>query len=141
MFIDYGRPMKPFSLKFRIFWLGQTNWADKFWGIWGIFSQTINTHFVTVSPLSIFSIIQALFLQKTKPLYPHTKYLWDWDLNLGLRVSKIRLHVYERYYTFVPCSCNNQKKIRQGGWRTFGTSFYFCMVNLQFKIPTQPELF
>ena len=36
----------------------------------------------------MFSIIQILFLQKTKPLYPHPKYLfwidiWDWDLNLS----------------------------------------------------------
>ena len=54
----------------------QTNWADKFWGIWGIFGQTISTHFGTVSPLSMFSIIQPLFLQKTNlgiraTLYPH----------------------------------------------------------------------
>ena len=56
--------------------LGQTNWADKFWGIWGIFGRFISTHFGTVSPLSMFSIIQPLFLQKTKPLYPHSKYLF-----------------------------------------------------------------
>ena len=62
-----------FSLKSRTFGLGQTNWADKFWGIWGIFGQTISTHFGTVSPLSMFFIIQPLFLQKTKSLYPHPK--------------------------------------------------------------------
>jgi hypothetical protein len=39
-------------------------WADKFWGIWDIFGQTISTHFGTVSPLSMFSIIQPLFLKK-----------------------------------------------------------------------------
>jgi hypothetical protein len=39
---DYGCPMKPFSLKSRTFGLGQTNWADKFWGIWGIFSRTVS---------------------------------------------------------------------------------------------------
>ena len=37
---DYGRPMKPL-LKSRTFGLGQTNWADKFWDIWGVFRQTI----------------------------------------------------------------------------------------------------
>jgi hypothetical protein len=68
--------MKPFSLKSRTFGLGQTNWANKFWGIWGIFGQTISTHFGTVSPLSMFFIIQPLFLKKTKPLYPRTKYLF-----------------------------------------------------------------
>ena len=45
-------------------------WADKFWGIWGIFGRTISTHFGRVSPLSMFSIIQPSFLQRTKPLYP-----------------------------------------------------------------------
>ena len=75
-----------FSLKSRTFGLGQTSWADKFWGIWGIFRQTISTHLGKVSPLSLFSIIQPLFLQKTKPLYPHPKYWfgigiwWIWDL-------------------------------------------------------------
>ena len=52
---DYGRPMKPFSLKSQTFGLGQTNWANKFWGIWGIVGQTFGK----------FSIIQPLFLQKT----------------------------------------------------------------------------
>jgi hypothetical protein len=76
-----------FSLKSRTFGLGQTNWADKFWGIWGIFSQTISTHFGTVSPLSMFSmfsIIQPVFLQKTKPLYPHPKYLFG----IGILAAK-----------------------------------------------------
>ena len=59
---DYGRPMKPFFIEFQNFWA----WADKFWGIWGIFGQTISSHFGTVSPLSMFSIIQPLFIQKTK---------------------------------------------------------------------------
>ena len=55
---DYGRPMKPFSSNSQTFGLGQTIWADKFWGIWGIFGQFIGTHFSTVSPLSMFSINQ-----------------------------------------------------------------------------------
>ena len=50
MATDFGRPMKPFLLKF-----GQTNWADKFWDIWGIFGRTISTYFGTVSLLSIFT--------------------------------------------------------------------------------------
>jgi hypothetical protein len=40
--MGYGHRMKLFSLKSRFFVLGQTNWADKFWGIWGIFDQTIS---------------------------------------------------------------------------------------------------
>jgi hypothetical protein len=64
-----------FSSKTQTFGLGQTNWADKFWGIWGIFGQFISNHFGTVSPLTMFSINQPLFLQttRTKPLYAHPK--------------------------------------------------------------------
>jgi len=39
-------------------------WADKFWDIWGIFGRNIITNFGRVSPLSILSIIQPLFIQK-----------------------------------------------------------------------------
>ena len=49
-----------FSSKSQNFWA----WADTFWGICGIFDQFISTHFGTVSPLSIISINQPLFLQK-----------------------------------------------------------------------------
>jgi hypothetical protein len=78
--------MKPFSLNSRTFGLGQTNWADKFWDIWGIFGRIISTHFGTVSRLSMFSIIQPLFLQKLSP-YIHTTQIsiWDGDLNLGCK--------------------------------------------------------
>ena len=45
--------------------------------------QFISTHFGTVSPLSMFSYNQPLFLQKNKPLYPHSRYffaigIWIW---------------------------------------------------------------
>jgi hypothetical protein len=84
-----------FPLKSRTFGLGQTNWADKFSGIWGIFSKTISTHFVTVSPLSMFFIVQPLFIQKTKPLYPYSTCLigiWIWatkNYGFSLRVSVV----------------------------------------------------
>jgi hypothetical protein len=45
----------------------QTNWADEFWGIWGIFGRNIST---------MLSIIQPLFIQKTKLLNPHPKHLF-----------------------------------------------------------------
>jgi hypothetical protein len=72
-----------------------TNWADKFWGIWGIFGQTIRTHFGEVSHFFMFFIIQPLFLQKTKPLSTYQIFIWDWDLNLdykelGIRPSCVR---------------------------------------------------
>ena len=46
----------------------QTNWADKFWGIWGTFAQTIITHFVTVGVrpclVQYFSVINNYFYKK-----------------------------------------------------------------------------
>ena len=79
---DYGCPIMPFFIKSQTFGLGQTIWADNLWGIWGIFGQFIITHFGTVSPLSMFSNNQPLFLQKTKPLYPNPKYLFG----IGIRI-------------------------------------------------------
>ena len=77
---DYERPMKHFlKLKSQTFGLGQTNWADNFWGIWGIFGWTFSTHVSTVSPLSMFFIIQPLFYKKLSHIF-----IWDWDLNLNL---------------------------------------------------------
>jgi hypothetical protein len=46
--MDYGHPERAFFQKSHTFGLGKTNWAEKFWGIWGIFSQFISTHFGTV---------------------------------------------------------------------------------------------
>jgi hypothetical protein len=71
-----GHPERAFFRKFQTFGLGQTNWAEKDGGIWGIFGQFISTHFHTVSRLSMFFINQPLFLQKTNPLYPNPKYLF-----------------------------------------------------------------
>jgi hypothetical protein len=61
-------------LKSQTFGLGQTIWAVKVWGIWGLTGQFISTHFGSVNPLSMFSNNQPLFLQKTEPLYPNHKY-------------------------------------------------------------------
>ena len=93
-----------FSLKYQTFGLGQTIWADKFWGICGTFCLFISTHFGTASPLPMFSINHWLFLQK-KPLYPNPKYLfgigiwiWIWAAkNQGFihRVSVVRAVGYE----------------------------------------------
>ena len=44
---DYRRPSKPFSNDISNFW---ANWADRPNTFWGIFGQTISTHFNTVSP-------------------------------------------------------------------------------------------
>ena len=64
----------------------QTFWAKIFRGIWCIFGLTIRSHFGTVSFLSMFSIIQPLFIQKIEPLYPTPKILFGpqkiWDLTI-----------------------------------------------------------
>ena len=66
-------------------------------------------HFSTVSPLSIFSIIQPLFLQKTKLLYPTHIYsfgsgIWIWaanNLKFSLRVSVVRVQTMFVFGNFV----------------------------------------
>ena len=66
---DYGCPMKQFFIGIPNFWA----WADKLGrGHLGYFRLNYQ-YFGIVSPLSMFSTIQSLFLQKTKPLYPHFK--------------------------------------------------------------------
>ena len=57
--------LSPFLLKSRFLGLGR-----QILGHLGIFGQTDSTHFATR-----FSIIQPLFLQKTKSLYATPKYL------------------------------------------------------------------
>ena len=74
----------------KLFGHGQKNWADKFWGIWGIFGQTFGTHFGTVSPLSMFSNNQPLVQQqKNKPLHISKSQIRDLDLNLGRQELRI----------------------------------------------------
>ena len=71
---------KLFSKIPKLLVLGRHFGLKIFWGIWGIFDRTISTHFGTVSSLSMFSIIQPLFLQKTKPLYYNflgPQRIWD----------------------------------------------------------------
>ena len=63
------------------FGLGQSNWADKFWGIWGIFGQTISTHFGTVSPLSINQV----------PLTPLVNHYYYEKLSLYIQIQNIYL--------------------------------------------------
>jgi hypothetical protein len=68
-------------LKSRTFGHGQTNWANKFWKIWGIFGQTISAPILVQF---MFSIIQPLFLQKNEAFISTFQiYIWDWDLNVG----------------------------------------------------------
>ena len=70
--------MKPFFIEIQNFWV----WADKFWGIWGIFS----IHFGTVSTLSI---IQPLFLQAF--ISTSQIFIWDWDLNFNFGRKELEI--------------------------------------------------
>ena len=62
---DYGRSMKPSSIKIPNFWA----WADKFWGIWCIFDQFSSTHFGAVSLLSMFSAKKHYFYKSFVEIY------------------------------------------------------------------------
>ena len=53
-----------FFRKSQTFGLWQTNWAENFGDICGISSQIISPRFSRLSPLSMLSIIQPLFLPK-----------------------------------------------------------------------------
>ena len=75
--------MKTFFIEIQNFWA----WADKFWGIWGIFGQTISTHFGTVSPLSIFPLFNHYFYKKLS-LYIKL-FICEGDLNLGCKDFEI----------------------------------------------------
>ena len=87
--------MKSFFIEIETFWAS----ADKF-GRWiGIFLAKLSALIlVQWIPCPFFSIIQPLFLQKTKPLYPSTKYLfwiviWIWatkNLELSHHMSVFR---------------------------------------------------
>ena len=79
---DYGRPMKPFFFEIQNFC------ADKFLDIWFIFGRTISTHFGTVIPLTMFSIIPT----KIQAFISTSQiFIWDWDLNLGRKEVGIQL--------------------------------------------------
>ena len=74
---DYGLPMMAFSLKFRTFGLGQKNWADKFWGICGILWPNTQYPFWYSESLVHLFYYSTNISTKTKPLYPHPKYLFQ----------------------------------------------------------------
>jgi hypothetical protein len=86
-----------FSVISQTFGLGQTNWADKFGGITDFFGQTIRTHFGTVSSLSMFSNNQPIFLQKTKLLYPNSKYLFE----VWIRIRAAKNYVFSHHASVV----------------------------------------
>ena len=77
--------------------------TDKFWDIWDIFSQFISTHFGTVSPLSMFSINQPLFLQKLSLYIQISNDLSLGRNELGIKPSCVRSpcsKLYD-YYLFL----------------------------------------
>ena len=86
MSTDYGHPMKPLFLKSRTFVLGQTNWADKFWGIWGIFGRTISTQAIFVQ-CPCFPLFNHYFYKKLS-LYIHIPNIY---LGLGLEFGPQRI--------------------------------------------------
>ena len=74
--------------------LGRKFGQINFFVIWGIFCQSISTHFGTMSPLSMFSINQPLFLKKEKAFISKSQsFILDWDLNLILILGRKELGI------------------------------------------------
>ena len=71
--MDYKHPDRALFSKIPNFWAWADKLGRKFWGIWSIYGRFISTHFGTVGSMSMFSMNQILFLQKTKPIYPNPK--------------------------------------------------------------------
>ena len=61
---DYGHPDRAFFQKFETFGLGQTNWAEILWGIWGISGQTISTFLALWVPCPWESVAGSLSYKK-----------------------------------------------------------------------------
>ena len=61
---DYGHPERALFQKLETFGLGQTDWAEILWGIWGISGQTISSILSLWVPCSWESVAGSL-LQKT----------------------------------------------------------------------------
>ena len=89
-----------FSSKFQTFGLGLTIWADKVWGIWGIFQKLYQHPFWYCESLVHVFHQSTIISTKTKPLYPNPKYLfgigiwiWIWaekNEEFSHRVSVVR---------------------------------------------------
>ena len=72
---DCGRPKKPFFNNIPNFWANWTDRLNKFWGIWGIFGQTIGTHICNCYLIPwpwfpSFSCSQNTLLFRPNPIYP-----------------------------------------------------------------------
>ena len=61
---DYGNPERAFFQKFETFGLGQGNWAEILWGIWGISGQTISTILALWVPSPWESVAGSFFYKK-----------------------------------------------------------------------------
>ena len=92
---DYGHPDRAFFQKFETFGLGQTNWADILWGIWGISGQTISTILALWVPCSWESVAGSLSYKKlwflglkfTTPKYSQNKIWAVKNLRNNVRTS------------------------------------------------------
>ena len=99
-FTDYGHPDIAIFQKFETFGLGQTNWAEILWGIWGISGQTISTILALWVPCPWESVAGSLSYKKlwflglkhTTPKYSQNK-IWAVK-NLG---NNVRTSVFGGY--------------------------------------------
>ena len=112
---DYGHRERAFFQKSRTFGPWQT-FGLKCFEAFGIFWAGLSAPILV---LSMFSIIQPLFLQKTKPLYPTPKYLFGngiWilvpkNLRFSFRVSVVRLFSHGEFVKTIGQQFNTWMKI------------------------------
>ena len=95
---DYGHTERAFFQKFKIFWLGQTNWTENLWGIWAISGQTISTILAlwvpypwesVAGPLS-YKKLWFLGLKHITPKYSQNKIWAVQNLENSVRTSVFR---------------------------------------------------
>ena len=133
--MDYGRPMKPFGL-------GQTIWADTFWGILVIFGQFISTHFGTVSPLSMFSILVNHYFYKKLSLCIHIE---NFNFGLGFEFGPQRTRDSAFVCTGREATGNPQKALMGGFLEKLSkrlefsikSAMSYCSENINFMGITQ----
>ena len=85
--ITSGHGLWTCSLKSRTFGLGQSNWADKFWGIWDIFGPAELSAPILVqcseSLVHVFHYSTIISTKKQAFISTSQIFIWDWHLNLG----------------------------------------------------------
>ena len=91
--------------------LGQTNWADKFWGIWGIFGQTNQHYFWYSDFLVYFLLLFSYYFYKKLSLCIHIE---NFNFGLGFEFGPQRTRDLAFVCTGREATGNPQKALMGG---------------------------